>query len=152
MISTIGASLVHWVVAYVLAVHYDMKMIGVAIASCVQFIMRFVIVYWLAHRDEDLQRSLIPLSHEDSFKDLGHIVQVGYQSFLLKVMGWWAFDVFTQLAALMDSTTTTAAQTILRNIGLFTYMIPVGFMQAATYLIGKYLGLNRVDLAKKLAT
>lgn len=66
-------------------------------------------------------------------------------------MGWWAFDVFTQMAAYSDSTTITAAQTILRNIGLFTYMIPVGFMQAATFLIGKYLGKNRVDLAKKIS-
>lgn len=66
-------------------------------------------------------------------------------------MGWWAFDVFTQMAAYSDSTTITAAQTILRNIGLFTYMIPVGFMQSATFLIGKYLGKNRVDLAKKIS-
>jgi len=67
-------------------------------------------------------------------------------------MGWWAFDVFTQMAVLTDSEDKIASQTILRNIGLFTYMIPVGLMQAATFFIGKYLGKNRADLAKKIAT
>ena len=76
---------------------------------------------------------------EDSFKDLSVIVQVGYNSFLVKVMGWWAFDVFTQMASLLTETD-TAAQTILRNIGLFTYMIPVGLMSSTNYLIGMYIG------------
>lgn len=30
-------------------------------------------------------------------------------------------------------------------------MIPVGFMQSANFLVGKYLGKNRADLAKKIA-
>ena len=30
-------------------------------------------------------------------------------------------------------------------------MIPVGFSQSATFLVGKYLGKNRADLAKKIA-
>lgn len=30
-------------------------------------------------------------------------------------------------------------------------MIPVGFMQAAIFLVGKYLGKGRVDLAKQIA-
>jgi hypothetical protein len=40
-------------------------------------------------------------------------------------MGWWAFDIFTQLAAFC-TIDELSAQTILRNIGLFTFMIPVG--------------------------
>lgn len=50
----------------------------------------------------------------------------------------------------MLTETDTAAQTILRNIGLFTYMIPVGLMSSTNYLIGMYIGKNRVDLAKKI--
>jgi Na+-driven multidrug efflux pump len=86
---------------------------------------------------------------EDSFKGLNEIITVGYNSFLVKVMGWWAFDVFTQFAALLTETD-TAAQTILRNIGLFTYMIPVGLMSSTNYFVGMYIGMNRVDLAKKI--
>ena len=64
-------------------------------------------------------------------------------------MGWWAFDVFTILAAELTETD-VAAQTILRNIGLFTYMIPVGLMSSTTYLVGRYIGMNRDDLAIKI--
>jgi Na+-driven multidrug efflux pump len=72
-----------------------MKMVGVAIASCVQFICRFLIMFVCAKTDKELSKSFIPLFHEDSFKDLGYVLEIGWQSFLLKVMGWWAFDVFT---------------------------------------------------------
>ena len=86
---------------------------------------------------------------EDSFKGMGEIVSVGYNSFMVKVMGWWAFDVFTQLASLLTETD-VAAQTILRNIGLFTYMIPVGLMSSTNYFLGMYIGKNRIDLARKI--
>ena len=79
--------------------------------------------------------------HEDSWKGLGNMFRLGCASMLLKVMGWWAFDVFTQLAAFLD-VQALAGQTILRNIGLFTYMIPVGFSQAVNFLTGKYIGKN----------
>ena len=77
------------------------------------------------------------------------MIVVGGNSFLVKVMGWWAFDVFTQLAALLTETD-VAAQTILRNIGLFTYMIPVGLSYSTNYFIGQYIGKNRVDLVEKI--
>ena len=65
-------------------------------------------------------------------------------------MGWWAFDVFTLMVAFMDDSNLTSAQTIMRNIGLYTFMIPVGFAQANNFLVGKYIGKNRIDLAKKI--
>ena len=44
-----------------------------------------------------------------------------------------------------------AGQTIMRNVGLYTFMIPVGFMGASNFFVGKYIGLNRVDLAKRMS-
>lgn len=65
-------------------------------------------------------------------------------------MAWWAFDVFTQLASSLGNKN-LGGQTILRNIGLFTYMIPVGFSVAANILTGRYIGKNKVDLAHKIS-
>ena len=39
----------------------------------------------------------------------------------------------------------------MRNIGLFTYMIPVGLAVSINYFTGKYIGANQVHLAKKVA-
>ena len=68
----------------------------------------------------------------------------------MRVMGWWANDVFTILATNLTDAD-VAAQTILRNIGLFAFMIPVGISSSTNYLTGYYIGKNRVDLAKKIA-
>jgi len=70
---------------------------------------------------------------------------------MLKVMGWWAFDVFTQLASLTTETD-LAGQTIMRNIGLFTYMIPVGLSYSINFLTGKYIGKRRADLAHRISS
>ena len=58
--------------------------------------------------------------------------------------------MFTQLAALL-SEREVAGQTILRNIGLFTYMIPVGFSAAMNFFTGKYIGAGNVCLARKIS-
>jgi len=39
----------------------------------------------------------------------------------------------------------------MRNIGLFTYMIPVGLSSAINFLTGKYIGKNRPDLAHRIS-
>lgn len=53
------------------------------------------------------------------------MIQVGYFSFINRVFAWWSFDVYTQLAAMLTDTD-IAAQTILRIIGVFTFMVPIG--------------------------
>lgn len=77
---------------------------------------------------------------------------LGVQNTTLKVMGWWAFEVLTLMAAALNSTPALAGQTILRNIGLYTFMIPVGLSQAANYLVGRQIGRKRADLAAKAFT
>ena len=151
MASNAGASFIHWALAYLLAVRYEMNILGVAIASAIHFVARFLIMYILILRDENATKCLIPLMHKDSFTGFGQTAQVGINQFLVDVMGWWAFDVFTLMASYLTKTD-TAGQTILRNIGLFTFMVPVGLWSATNYLVGKYIGLNRVDLAKKISS
>ena len=55
------------------------------------------------------------------------------------VWGWWAFDIFTLIASYM-ATEIISAQTIMRSLGLLTFMIPVGFMKACQYYVGLFIG------------
>lgn len=91
--------------------------------------------------DEELKTYLIPISHKESWEGLGKMMKLGFMGVLTRVMGWWAFDVFTQLASFL-SVHQLAGQTILRNIGLFTFMLPVGICTAITVLIGDTIGKN----------
>lgn len=125
LISTGGASFLQYALAYYLGVTLDMKIHGVAIASHIHFIARFVITYSLIINDEDARKCLVPLNHPDSFKGLPEMMRVGYYSLINRVFAWWSFDVYTQLAAMLTDTD-IAAQTILRIIGVFTFMVPIG--------------------------
>lgn len=98
--------------------------------------------------DKDLSKSLVSITDPRVWDKEGfaEVNREGWSSFLLSVAGWWAFDIFTVMASSLSSKE-VAAQTIMRNIGLYTFMIPVQFGIATNFLVGKYMGLNRVDLA-----
>lgn len=55
------------------------------------------------------------------------------------VWGWWAFDIFTLIASYL-ATEVISAQTIMRSLGLLTFMIPIGFSKASAYYIGYFIG------------
>lgn len=50
-----------------------------------------------------------------------------------------------------DDGVAVAAQTVLRNIGMILFMIPVGIAIATNVLVGNNIGANRLDLAKYYA-
>ena len=127
-----------------------MKFLGVALSTCLHLSLRLVFNYIFYNLDPELKRTNVPISDPDCWKGLKDMAKLGWNTFILKVMGWWAFDVFTQLAAML-LVTDVAAQTILRNIGLFTYMIPVGLASSMNFFTGKYIGKGSVYLAKKVS-
>jgi multidrug resistance protein, MATE family len=57
----------------------------------------------------------------------------------MSVWGWWAFDIFTLIASYL-AIEIVAAQTILRSIGLITFMLPVGISSACNTLVGNSVG------------
>jgi len=146
----VSSAIIHFLVVKILTSVYDLKFLGIAIASSVHFIVRGAVGIILVRFGKKFKKSIISIFSADSFKDMGETFKLGFQSIMLKVMGWWAFDVFTLLASQLDQKS-IAAQTILRNIGLFTYMIPVGLSSSMNFYTGKYIGKNRVDLAHQMS-
>jgi len=63
------------------------------------------------------------------------------------VWGWWAFDIFTLMASYL-SVSVVSAQTIMRSLGLLTFMIPVGFSVACGILVGKAIGKGSAEEVK----
>lgn len=82
----------------------NMTIHGLAIASHIHFIARFIITYTLIINDKEACECLIPMSHPDSFKEFPEMIKVGYYSFVNRVFGWWSFDVYTQLAGMLTDT------------------------------------------------
>ena len=141
VINKLFPSLIHIWLAHHLAVTLDMRIRGIAIATLIHFILRFLFAMSYAFYKPELRKGLQPLTHPKSVENLSEVTSLGYHSFLNRVMGWWAFDVFTQLAGQVSNPENIlAGQTNLRNIGLYTYMIPVGLSNAGTFFTGKYIG------------
>jgi Na+-driven multidrug efflux pump len=58
---------------------------------------------------------------------------------LMGVWGWWAFDIFTLMASYMNEDV-IGAQTILRSVGLITYMLPLGIANSCSIMVGNAIG------------
>jgi len=54
MYSTIIASILHFFLAPLLAVQYDMRMLGISYATFIHFFVRFLVNYILFKLDKDL--------------------------------------------------------------------------------------------------
>lgn len=65
----------------------------------------------------------------------------------MNVWAWWAFDFFTLIASYFGPSM-IAAQTILRSIGILTFMLPTGIQKGCGTLIGNSVGQGRKDLAQ----
>lgn len=126
------------------------KMHGIAIATAIHFFLRFFFTRTICHMDSKLSENMVSIRAPECWEGLGEMFKFGFDFFLLRVMGWWAFDVFTQLAAFL-TVRDVAAQTILRNIGLFTFMIPVGISAAMNFFVGKNLGKGDVAMARRFS-
>ena len=79
------------------------------------------------------------LFSKESTVNLGHQFSLGVSGLFMGVWGWWAFDVFTLISSYL-SVDIISAQTIMRTLGLLTFMIPVGFSVACGILVGRSIG------------
>ena len=104
LITLIISSAFHFCMSSFLCRYHDYKMHGIAIATFLHFVCRCLVPFVLIKRNKFFDESIIPFSDKDSWTGFGHIIRLGFVSIMLKVMGWWAFDVFTLLASQLSPT------------------------------------------------
>ena len=63
------------------------------------------------------------------------------------VWGWWAFDIFTLICSYL-AVEVISAQTVMRSLGLLTFMIPVGVSMSNGILIGQNIGTGNIRAIK----
>ena len=114
--------------------------IGVCVATSIGFASRLLIAYiytcWIKPYQET--RDVAFFSRE-STSNLSQQFNRGAYSLMMGVWSWWAFDIFTLIASYL-SADLLSAQTIMRSLGLLTFMVPVGFSKACGFYIGVYIG------------
>ena len=75
------------------------------------------------------------------------LILVDLKSVAMGVWGWWAFELYTLMASYLG-TDAFGGQTIMRSIGLITFMIPLGFNYGCGIFMGNTLGEGKPRVAK----
>ena len=70
MYSNIVSSVIHFGVAYLLAVYFKMDMLGISIASTIHFFLRFLVTVLCIRFSSQFKDALVPLNDPDNFKNL----------------------------------------------------------------------------------
>ena len=141
IISMAGAAAVH---ALILAIFcaFDQQFLGVCVASSAQFFARFLIQWLLVAyggKFDFPECHDVRLFSKETVVNLRNQIVLGLASCGMGVWGWWAFEIFTLMASYL-SEELIAGQTIMRSLGLLTYMIPVGFSFATQIKVGHFIG------------
>lgn len=128
---TITGVCVHFVLTMILYEMADLGFVAVPIATALHFLTRFGVNFYFAEFSSQFKKfDDVKLFSEQTYTGYKSQLYMCLNSLAMGVWGWWAFDIFTLIASYMD-TAVIAAQTILRTLGLITFMLPVGIMSAS---------------------
>ena len=115
---------------------------GILIASGLHFVVRWVIsfAYTNLFVKPYYETKGVDFFDKETIQNLWPQAQRGFGSLVMGCWSWWAFDIFTLIACYLEPEEIISAQTIMRSLGLLTFMIPVGFTKAAGFFVGKFIG------------
>ena len=109
------------------------------------FIFRASVNIGFVHLRNDVRKhDDVYLFSRETVTNLGPLLRKSLASMSLGVWGWWSFDIFTLMATYVGPAT-AGAQTIMRSIGLLTFMMPAGFSSGSAIMIGKSIGQEKVN-------
>lgn len=142
----IASTVMHAISILVLYVWLDYGFHAIVISTGIMFFVRFCVSYSLVNYAGDIQRyDDVRLFSRESCTNVLPLLRKSLASLALGVWGWWSFDIFTLMSTYI-STVAAGAQTIMRSIGLLTFMIPVGFALGSGILMGKSIGQKNTEL------
>ena len=82
---------------------FDWGFNGVAIATFILFVIRFVIVIYQVETNEGLKNTYgVVLFSKESTQNLSNQIHLGINGLMMGVWGSWAFDIFTLIASYLS--------------------------------------------------
>ena len=147
LVAVITGTVTHALMICIFCLWIDMGYKGVIWATGLMFFFRFFANYaMVTYRNDVKKYDDVYLFSKETVTNLGPLVRKSLASMSMGVWGWWSFDIFTLMATYI-SAEAAGAQTIMRSIGLITFMMPVGFANGAAIVIGKSIGEENKTLA-----
>eukprot|EP00347_Sterkiella_histriomuscorum_P003598 403363675 len=135
---SIGASIIHVFVLYIMIDTLQMGIIGASIGTIITYSMNSVIVTIYCMMQEDLKESFF-FPDRECFENLWEYLKIGVPSAMIISFEYWSFEVQAIYASYI-SVVAVGSMVILLNALTVVMMIPVGFQIAATVFVGKSMG------------
>ena len=130
----------HAIMVYVLYSILDWGFYGVCWATGTMFLLKGLIAQVIVKFSKRFQKfDDVSFFSRETFSNIGPLIAIDLKSVAMTIWGWWAFDFFTLMASYLGPDE-VATQTIMRSIGLLTFMIPIGFATSLGFYTGKSLG------------
>ncbi|XP_077140099.1 multidrug and toxin extrusion protein 1-like isoform X1 [Ranitomeya variabilis] len=82
------------------------------------------------------------------FEDWGPFIRLAIPSMLMVCIEWWAFEIGTILSGVL-SMEDLGAQTVIYQLAIIVFMVPMGFGIATSVRVGHALGAGDIVQAKK---
>ena len=142
----VGAA-VHAIVVSVLYFGCDLGFTAICWATASVFVGRFLCTQCFIWFRKDLKwHDDVYMFSKETVSNLWPLIQVCLGSMFMGIWGWWAFEILTFMAQYLGETE-AAAQSIMRSLGLLTFMLPVGYSSASGILTGNAMGAAKPNLA-----
>jgi MATE family multidrug resistance protein len=104
---------------------------------------------WVSLPYEAVQKTLRPL-HRRALTEWGTFLGLGIPGAAMICSEWWAYEIVAFFASRLG-TSSVAAQSLMQQVILLAYMVPLGFSIATASLVGNALGAKQRSLAIEFA-
>ncbi|CAN9510798.1 unnamed protein product [Ophioblennius macclurei] len=139
-------NLLNAAINYLLLHVLDMGVAGSALANTLsQFALACVLFVYIISRG--LHKNTWGGWSTDCLQEWGAFIKLAVPSMLMLCLEWWIFEAGGFLSGLI-SETELGAQSVVYQLTLIAYMIPMGIATAASVRVGSALGAGNVELAK----
>ncbi|XP_073414375.1 multidrug and toxin extrusion protein 1-like isoform X4 [Dendrobates tinctorius] len=141
------ANLFNAIINYIFMYRLGLGIMGSALANTlsqyIQAVLLFLYIVWRRlHVDTWGGWSVA------CFEDWGPFIRLAIPSMLMVCIEWWAFEIGTILSGIL-SMEDLGAQTIIYQLAIIAFMVPLGFSVAASVQVGHALGAGDIVQAKK---
>ncbi|TNV79669.1 hypothetical protein FGO68_gene6084 [Halteria grandinella] len=136
----------HIVLAFVLTTKYQMGVLGIALVTCLDYVLRFVVLQLFIYHSR-FQENLISYFDPDSWTNLGPQLLLSLKSLL---MGYWlhrSYQMFSVITLFMSSDVIAAQHICISIISIF-HVIPISLSMAFSVLVGNMIGASQIKEAK----
>ncbi len=136
--------MIHYILCYIFLEVYQFDFYHTGLITSFTLFTNFIVIHLILTFDKSLKESWF-FFDMNSFKGLWDYVKLAVPSAGICVIEYFGFEALGLMSSYI-SVDANAAMFLSLNIGIVLFMIPLGFSQAATSLVGQSIGkMNAVE-------